>query len=257
MGTPDIHKKEKRKSALIDWVVFGAILVAWVLFESNDPGELVFLLVFENACMLLAMILFIGTFGAWDMLQTDIKRDGWKGSWYLVPIAPFLTILVFIFQLGGVFLAIFLVNQIAIEFLIAYMCENGFCQYETLNALSKGFYLESSVIKEIWSNHGIGISTMTAIFVLRYYREIALGVLKAKGEDNKLEVSLYYFFRIVGSSGATAIGILIACLLWVILHEIIGDAAWIMWPVLILFRLLYQRLMRFVDSIFREEEKSK
>ena len=96
---------------------------------------------------------------------------------------------------------------------------------------------------------------MTFIFVARYYREVAMSVLNAKGEDQKMDVSIHHFVKIARSSGATALGLLIACLLWVISHEAAGDVAWIMWPVLILFRLLYQRLMRFVDSIFEEDEK--
>lgn len=234
----------------------------YIVFQSNtDPGDIIFLYVFENVYMIVGLIFFVLTvLPFFRLIRVKHLRLSGKTlsendkSSFLNFYGYLLLFSAVILVVGG--LIVVLLDQIAIEFLVEYLGDNGY-SFQSIEILSKDYlFFEKEVFEPMSRLLNLDYGLLLLIIGGRYFLELVLNYASNK---NFLKVeSMTLIYNGIGNILAhVLIGpilVLICMIVLVIFTAIFGTQEWIVIAAVISFRLLSNALYWAFSSNITEEQ---
>ncbi|TNE53814.1 MAG: hypothetical protein EP338_09805 [Bacteroidetes bacterium] len=220
---------------LVDFTAIGAFFLASNLNHRVDPGDFIFLFVFENLIFFLVFFLFYLTFGAGYNYVLNYRKKGWKKF-----LKDYFNSLLGVLVLGlGGYVLVILMNQITVELLVAYLQDNHF-QFQSIEILSAGgVFLEDEVVAGMQRLFGRSYQSFFWIMGINAFISMLLFTLAhpefGKSQKAVMDNARDLFIKVLLSPAL----MLICCMLIPLLALIFGAQLWLLILILGLFRLLY------------------
>lgn len=228
---------------------------------SADPGDVVFIYVFENIIMIVAFVPFYLIFSTWHHFylqknNPDIiigkKYKGFSGAMEHALLA--LIILVFVF--AGYVLVVFILDQISVELMVAYFKDNNY-NYASIDLLAQsGMFFESSVISGMQSIMQLNYGFIFLLIGLRYFVELIHDFFKSDYQNDE-SAALNGAWSIGAHVIAGPLSILLAMILLAALSSALGNQTWITIATLIFFRLIFNWMSNKMIRAITEKEPKK
>jgi len=254
------NRKSRWWNTSIDWFAFLLVIALLIFTGDADPGDVVFVFVFENIIMIVAFIPFYLIFYSWHNLYLQKhqpeKNSGrvYKGISGALELSVLAAIaLIFIF--GGYLLVVFLLDQISVELMVAFFQGNNY-HFETIDLLAQsGMFFEPSVISGMKEILNINYGLIFLILGLRYFGELVYDLFANSNYKNNKSATLNGAWSIATHAIVGPVSILIAMILLVVLTSSVGNQAWIPFAVLIFFRLIFNWMSnKIIRPITSEKE---
>lgn len=250
--------KENCKKINFSIEILSFISICAIFFSkgNSDPGNVIFLFVFENLIMLLSFAVFYPLFNTWHSFY--VRKESFSSSTFkpkfefiLVKFCTSLVYLAGIFGLSFVF--ILFLNQLTIELLVAYLKDNSY-NFKSIEILAGGgMFFEKEVVGELKALFGQNYFLFFLIFGIKYFIELILNLFSSNDLKSNKSLTFNGFIPIASKIILGPISIFIACIILVILSAIFGSQIWIVFLTLALFRLLFlflnSKLTHFYNSI--------
>lgn len=259
-STKTAKPKSRWWNTSIDWFTF-LLVVALLIYNGNaDPGDVVFVFVFENIIMIAAFVPFYLIFYSWHNLYLQKnhpeKNSGriYKGISGALELSV-LALIALIFIFGGYLLVVFLLDQISVELIVAFFQGNNY-QFATIDLLAQsGMFFESNVVSGMQEILNVNYGLIFLIIGLRYFGELVYDLFANDNYKNNKSATLNGAWSIAVHAIVGPISILIAMILLAILTSAIGNQSWIPFAVLIFFRLIFNWMSnKIIRSITSEKE---
>jgi hypothetical protein len=239
----------KRINFGIDVVSF--IVVCAVLMnvgKSADPGDIIFVFVYESTIMALVFALFFLIFNTYEYIKKNQNNSILKNIFkclYISIFASFAMVLVASFF-------ILLLNQITVELLVGFLKENAF-QFKSIEILStSGVYLEAETMNRLELLFGKSYSLFFYLLGIKYFINLLVNYFSSSAKNNDLK-TFAGMYETISQIIISPIVMFIACIILVILAEIFGPQTWIVFVCLAIFRLLFMytfsKLSNFIKTI--------
>ncbi len=231
---------------IISFIVVCAVLMN--LGKSADPGDIIFVFVYESTIMALVFALFFLIFNTYEYIKKNknstILKSIFKGL-YISIFASFSMVLVASFF-------ILLLNQITVELLVGFLKENAF-QFKSIEVLStSGVYLEAETMNRLELLFGKSYSLFFYIIGIKYFVNLLVNFF-SQTKVSKGSISIVGLYETVSQIILSPIVMFISCIILVILAEIFGPQTWIVFVCLGFFRLLFMytfsKLSNFLKAI--------
>jgi hypothetical protein len=201
-------------SFIKSWGLFILLVLSWIFFQPADLGDLIFLFVYENLLCFIGLLLFVLTNKLFQHFTTT-KGSFWQklknGFDYSFGLSAFLIPYIFI---------IITVNQVSVEFLLSFFCNNGLCDLPVLNSFEQGMYFETRVIRELFQKFPMGYTSFTLFTIAFAFVNLSLDSKKNKSYTNNL-FSVHYCLFLGIRAVAMCLSTLFICFTWIILKEFI------------------------------------
>lgn len=223
-----------------DVVVFAAMMIYFLNSKVADPGDYVFLIVYENTMMLISFaIFFLVSHSFFNKSYSNFGRVYLKKDFNSI-IKGFTTsivaIVTFVVSAG---IIILILNQLTIELLVAYLKDNGY-KYQSIFVLdSHGLFLKSETLaamKELFGkNYTFFFWAMGIQFFISYFIHFFTLAKNSKKEED-IDPA---FWDVAIQILLSPICIFIVCIVLVILSSIFGTQFWIVSTTLILYKIIF------------------
>lgn len=257
---PNQKKRSRWWNTSIDWISFALICALMIYGGNADPGDVVFIYVFENIIMIIAFVPFYLVFSTWHhfYLQKNNpaiiigkKYKGFMGAMEHALLA--LIILVFVF--AGYVLVVFILDQISVELMVAYFQNNQY-NYSSIELLARsGMFFEPSVINGMQSIMQINYGLIFLLIGLRYFGELILDFFKSDYKTNE-SAALDGAWSIGVHVVAGPVSIFLAMIILASLSAAFGNQTWITISTLVFFRLLFNWMSnKMIRAITEKEDK--
>lgn len=249
------EQQAKRSNLALDLISFGSVcLLALNQRNEADPGEFIFLFVFENLLMVLAFTVFFLFFN--PAHQYYLKKKGvipekagktQSGSLFSLVIY---TLTGFVILAFIVFIAIIFLNQLTVELLLAFLKDNAY-RFESLEILSAGMFFERPVLGAMQEFFGKNYLLFFWIFSLKHFISLVLHFFGHPDLKTKSFPALAGISTITAQILISPVSMLLACIMLVILSGIYGAQTWIILVTLAVFRLLFLLLSNRLAHFFK------
>lgn len=261
-----MEKNQKKKSRWvnsgIDWISFVLVCALMIFTGGTDPGDVVFIFVFENILMIAAFVPFYIIFSTWHhfylqkhnpAIIVGKKYQGIGGAMELM----LLSLIILIFVFAGHLLVVFILDQISVELMVAFFSGANY-SYATIELLShSGVFIESSVRSGLQEIVQVNYGLIFLIIWLRYFGELTLDFFKGNYQTNE-SAALNGAWSIGIHALAGPLSIFIAMVVLVSLTAALGNQTWIPLLVLFLFRLLFNWMSnKMIRAWVQDETKAK
>lgn len=234
----------KRINFGIDMISFIAITAILVNFGKADPGDVIFVFVYESTIMAMVFALFFIIFNTFEYIKENkgisLLNRFFKGM-YTSIFASFTVLLVASFF-------ILLLNQITIEFLVAFLKDNAY-QFKSIEILStSGIYLEGETIHKLEQLFGKSYALIFYIIGIKYFINLLINYVSKSNKSKEIR-KFAGLYETVSQIIISPIAMLLSCLILVILASIFGPQTWIVFVVLGIFRLLFMFFFSKLNSV--------
>lgn len=217
---------------IISFIVVCAVLLN--VGKSADPGDILFVFVYESTIMIVAFTIYFLIFNTWDFVKSN-KNNSWVSSLFK---GIYVSIYSVISTAVISFLFILLLNQITIELLVGFLKENAF-QFKSIDILSEsGVYLETETMRKLELLFGKSYSLFFYILGIKYFANLLVNYF-SKPSVSKGILSFAGLYETASQIILSPIIMFITCIILVILAEIFGPQTWIVFVCLAIFRLLF------------------
>lgn len=240
-------KAKNRLVILFDLIVFTVVVALLFKYSDANPGDWVFLFVFENVIMMFSFAIFFLIFSPVTTLLRQ-KHFGVKlGEKNHLSVKGFfnllgVSVLFLALYLAGYALVIVILDQIMVELVVGFFSDNDYT-FESLKILGEGgVFFEAPVVDQMQELIGINLNWLFVILGARYFIEMTIDLFRERKFLEEEESELMGVFKIIGHAVLGPISLFIAFVPMVILTAIYGPQPWIVILTLILFRLLFNLL---------------
>lgn len=248
-------KQAQRINLILDLAAFAALaLFALNNSKQTDPGEIIFLFVFENLVMALAFALFFIVFNPWHNMY--LKKHGLLKN----PARPrqknplykiiFLSLIGFAFVLIIGSVALIFLNQLTVELLLSFLKDNAY-NFKSLEILAGGMYFEGNVIRSLERLFGQSYLLFFWIMFFKHVLSLILSFFSNPKLKSNNFLTLAGTANIVSQMLMSPLSIFLACILLVALTSAYGAQTWIILVTLAVFRLLFLLLSTRTARFFK------
>jgi hypothetical protein len=229
-------KTGERINVGIESLSFIALCFYFFKDGNSDPGDVLFLFIYESSIMLVSYAIFFLIFNTW----LQLKQKAFQAKQIAAFIQSFLTSL---FGLGGLllvsFIGILFLNQLTLELLIGYLQDNEY-EFKTIQVLSEsGLYLESETRQAMEQVMGKKYSFFFYFIGFKYLIVLIVDFFSRTDLKTNSFASFSGLKETAIQIVISPISMFLACILLVILTAIWGTQYWIVFACLISFRLLF------------------
>lgn len=260
-ANPEKKKRSRFWNTSIDWVSFALICALMIYGGNADPGDVVFIYVFENIIMIIAFIPFYLIFSTWHhfYLQKNnpdiIVGKKYKGFFGALE-HTLLALIILIFVFAGHLIVVFILDQISVELMVAYFTDNHY-NYASINLLAQsGMFFETTVIEGMQSIMQINYLFIFLLIGARYFGELILDFFKSDYKNNE-SATLDGAWSIGVHVIAGPLSIFLSMILLVILTSAAGNQTWITILTLVIFRLLFNWMSNKMIRAITDKEPKK
>ncbi|MGV3630740.1 MAG: hypothetical protein ACO1O6_06025 [Bacteroidota bacterium] len=240
---PLTEKQAKRTNWFLDLAAFTALTILAINNRGQvDPGEIIFLFVFENLVIALAFAVFYVCFNPWHNFY--LKKHGMLKN----PARPRLklplyrTILYSLLGFGIVLcigiIALIFFNQLTVELLLAFLKDNSY-KFESLEILAGGMYFEGAVVRSLQGLFGQSYLLFFWILLCKHLLAMILTFFSHPDLKSNTFLTLSGTVGIISQTLMSPVAIFLACVVLVGLTAIYGAQTWIILVTLAVFRLLF------------------
>jgi uncharacterized membrane protein YecN with MAPEG domain len=218
----------------IDITSFIAVCSVLMSIGKADPGDIIFVFVYESTIMVIVFLLFFILFNTFEFAKENkhlfILKSIFKGFSLSLIAACSMLLVSFFF--------ILLLNQITVELLVGFLKENEF-QFKSIEVLSSsGVYLESETMLRLEALFGKSYSMVFYILGIKYFANLLVNYFSTK-KTSKSTFAFVGLYETASQIIISPIVMFISCVILVILAEIFGPQTWIVFLCLAIFRLLF------------------
>ncbi|MES2588404.1 MAG: hypothetical protein V4622_05435 [Bacteroidota bacterium] len=238
--------------------ILSFILVCAFLMDKgqSDPGDVIFIFVYESFIMILGFTLFFVIFNTWHTFYVRRNKSGESTNYHIKITEVFQVFSKSLIYLGILFAMSFLViiflNQLTVELLIAYLTDNAY-HFKSIEILSQNaMYFENEIVSGLKELFGKSYSAFFWIIGIKYFIELCLDLFIHEELKTNKDLTMNGFKGIALKIILGPICMFIACIFLVILASIYGAQTWIVLLTLGIFRLLFL----FLDSKLKSVIKS-
>ncbi|MCE3297171.1 MAG: hypothetical protein K0R65_2885 [Crocinitomicaceae bacterium] len=240
---PLTEKQAKRTNLILDLAVFTALaLFAMNTSMQADPGEIIFLFVFENLVMALAFAVFFIIFSPWHNSYLKKHRLLKNPARPRIRIPLFKAILYALLGFGIVFcismVVLIFLNQMAVELMISFLKDNAY-NFKSIEILSGGMFFDGSIIRSL--QRLFGQSYVVFFWVLLFKHLLSNILVFVSHPDLKSNnfLTLAGTRAVISQTIMSPVAVFLACLLLVALSALYGAQTWIILVTLGAFRLIF------------------
>lgn len=235
----------------IDLISF--LIVCFVLtnFSKADPGDAIFVFVFESTIMLLSFSVFYIIFNTAKL--TYLKRNESRKILLIQHFFKdlFTSIVTIIGILIGSFLVVLLLNQLTVELLVAFLKDNAF-RFQSIEILNtSGVYLESETIARLENLFGKNYMICFWFIGIKYFVNLLINFFTKRSNS---ETGIFHFTGLIETMSQiiiSPIAMLISCIILVILASIFGAQTWIIFVTLGVFRLIFMLFFAKLNPVLK------
>jgi uncharacterized membrane protein YecN with MAPEG domain len=223
----------------IDITSFIIICSLLLNFGKADPGDIIFVFVYESTIMVLVFALFFILFHTFE----SMKFDSNKHHNIIVRFFGCLTLstIMMLIALVASFIIILFLNQLTVEFLVGFLKNSDF-HFKSIEILnSNGVYLTSETRSKMEILFGKSYNLFFWIIGVKYFVNLTVNYF-SQAKDTIAKDGTATFSGLLETAIQIIISpivMLITCIILVILAEIFGPQTWIVFVCLGIFRLLF------------------
>ena len=240
--------------SFVDLLSFLLVLVLLIWFGDTDPGDVVFLFVFENVIMMLAFAVFFIIFSPVTTLLREKHKSMLENSEkFRFGIGKFfsnmgVSLIYLVVYLAFYAIGIIILDQIMVEFMVGYFDDNNYT-FESLKILGKGgVFIEASVTEPMQQLIGLNVGVVVLILGGRYLIELIYNLFHNKLYLKDESAEMNGVLKIAAHAILGPVTLLISLIGMVILTAIFGQQTWIVIVMLIVFRLLFNVIFNWLNS---------
>ena len=243
-------KAAKTINLSLEIISFMVICVLLLNKGGADPGDFIFLFVFENLVLFISFGVYFVMFNPWH--SSYIRKIRGEQQSFKKSISDFFSILIGagIAWTIAFFVLVFL-DQLTVELLISYLGDNAF-NFKSLDILARGgMFFEDSVIQEMGDLFQANYKLFFWIYGFKYFINLVVNLMAEQNLKTDENLTINGIFSIAVTAIIGPVFMFLVCVILVLLAAIFGPQTWIIWFTLITFKLGTYYVMRKFSGIVK------
>lgn len=248
------QKKGSQLGLLLDLIFLASVIILALNHTKNlDPGDYIFLFVYENLIAILSFLIFLILFYPLNKFILNKHQIDFR-NWFTKNLLfqNLKKVIGFLISLFIIFIVIIFFNQLCVELLVAFLKDNSY-HFKSIQILGEGgMFFEKSVVSELENLFQKNYSLFFMLVGVKYFISQIIDFFTLKTTESNSYELFGTLPKIVSQIILAPILIFASCIFLVILSSLFGVQTWIIFVTLAIFRLLFWIITKKITEAYKK-----